>query len=68
MLQRLCPTASPILRELARNGGGEDSLAKALEDVGHAVEPFAAGVHPRKDRVKLVGDALLFVGWSNLYW
>ena len=51
----------PLLRQLAGGGGGEDGLAEAFEDGGHAVEAFAAGVYPREDRVELVGDALLFV-------
>ena len=42
-------------------GGGEDGLAEAFEDGRHAVEAFAAGVHPREHRVELVGDALLLV-------
>ncbi len=53
--------SSPLLRQLAGGGGGEDGLAEAFEDGGDAVEAFAAGVDPREDRVELVGDALLFV-------
>jgi len=48
-----------------KGGGGQDGLAEALEDGGYAVETFAAGVHPRKDNVKLVSDAFLPVeGWD----
>ena len=36
-------------------------MTEALEDSGHAVEAFAAGVHPRKDCVELVGNALLLI-------
>ena len=36
-------------------------MAEALEDGGHAVEAFVAGVHPHEDCVELVGDALLLV-------
>ena len=36
-------------------------MAEALEDGGHTVETFAAGVHSREERVELVDDALLLV-------
>jgi hypothetical protein len=52
---------APLLRQLAGGGGGEDGLAKALEDGRHAVEAFATSVHLRKDCIELVGDALLLV-------
>jgi len=36
-------------------------LSEVLEDGGYAVEAFAAGVHPREERVEFVGDAFLLV-------
>jgi hypothetical protein len=56
---------SPTIRQLSGCSGGEDGLAEAFEDVGHAVEAFAAGIHPSQDRVELVGDAPLFVQGSE---
>jgi hypothetical protein len=36
-------------------------LAEVLEDGGHSIEAFAAGLYPCKDCVELVSDALLLV-------
>jgi hypothetical protein len=51
---------SPLLRQLPRRGGGEDGLAEAFKDEGHAVEAFATGVYPGEQGVEFVYDALLF--------
>ena len=51
---------APLLRQLAKCGGGEDGLTEAFENDGEAVEAVAAGIHSRQHGVEFVGDAFLF--------
>lgn len=50
----------PILRQLPRSCRSQHRLAKSLEDGGHEVKAFAAGVYTRKEGVEFVSDAFLF--------
>ncbi|MEZ5509817.1 MAG: hypothetical protein R3F47_07930 [Gammaproteobacteria bacterium] len=57
--------ASPLLRQLAADGGGEDGLAEAFEDVGDGVEADFDGVHLCQQLVEFGGDLFLFGEWRE---
>ncbi|MFO0030673.1 MAG: hypothetical protein ACK54Z_00260, partial [Cyanobacteriota bacterium] len=55
------PLLPPLPRQLPRGGRRQHGLAKALEQLRHAIEPLAAGIYSSEGGVELGGDAALFV-------
>jgi hypothetical protein len=61
-------TLSPIFGEAAGAGGGEDSLAKALEDFGDSSEAFAGRVDLGEERFDFDDNPLLFGERRERHW